>query len=95
MTEIEKSKLVRAIENTFKYKTVDKRPEEIKKMYGSKNMIANECQNIIAKRCGVTWTTFGHSGTAVKTTAIGQGSQNFSGLTDNTDIGKKLIMLIQ
>ena len=91
----EKNNLTRAINYTFKYKTIDKRPKAIKQMYGSKNMIANECQNIIAKRCGITWTTFGHSGIAVKTTAIGPGSINFGGQNDNTDIAKSLIMLIR
>jgi len=95
LTSPEKADLSRAIEGTLKYKKPDDRPAELKRMYGSKNMIMSECLNIVAKHCGVTWSTYGHTGAAVPTTAIGVGAEDFTGKTDNTDIAKKLITLIQ
>lgn len=94
LTEQEKANLSRAIEATLKYKKPDDRPAELKWMYGKRNMIAAECQKIIAKRCGITWITHGHTGVAVPVTAIGVGAKDFIGQIDNTDIAKKLISLI-
>ncbi|MDA3924091.1 MAG: alkaline phosphatase [Kiritimatiellae bacterium] len=73
----------------------DKRSKELKKMYGNKNALLTACQSMVAQRCGVTWTTFGHSAASVKTTAIGVGSELFAGQTDNTDIGKNIFKLLE
>lgn len=95
LTPKETAELNKVIAYTLTHKTSDTRPEELKQMYGSKNMIANASQTIIARRCGITWTTFGHSGAAVMTTAIGPCSEQFAGQTDNTDIAKKLRKIIR
>lgn len=95
LTDEERSDLSRVVGDALKYKTVDSRPEEIKKMYGSKNILASGCQAIVAKRCGVLWSTSWHSAAAVLTTAIGFGAERFGGSTDNTDIAKNLIELVQ
>ena len=90
LTSEEKAELNKVIEYTLNTQPTDTRPPELKQMYGTKNMVANACQTIIAHRCGITWTSFGHSGAAVTTTAIGPGSDPFAGQTDNTDIAKIL-----
>jgi alkaline phosphatase len=94
ITPEEKAELIKVLGYTLKYTTIDKRPPEIKKMYGRKNMLVNACRDIIARRCGVTWTSFGHSGAAVATTAIGLCSNEFCGQTDNTDIAKRLRLIL-
>jgi len=95
LTPEEEAKLNQVIEYTLTTPSTDTRPPELKKMYGSKNMVANASQTIIARRCGITWTSFGHSGASVKTTAIGPGSDLFAGQTDNTDIAKNLRSLLR
>ena len=94
LTPEEEAKLNKVIEYTLSTQPTDTRPPELKKMYGTKNMVANASQTIIAQRCGITWTSFGHSGAAVKTTSIGPGSDLFAGQTDNTDIAKNLRSLL-
>ena len=41
------------------------------------------------------WGTKGHTGEAVPNFAIGPGSERFTGLLDNTDVGKRLQELLQ
>ncbi|MDD2599986.1 MAG: alkaline phosphatase [Kiritimatiellae bacterium] len=74
----------------------DVTPEEqakLKKNVGERALLT-VCQNMVAQRCGVTWTSFNHSSASVKTTAIGPGSELFAGDTDNTDIAKNIFKLL-
>ncbi len=73
----------------------DKRSIELKKMYGGRNALITACQSMVSQRCGATWTTFSHSATSVKTTAIGVGSELFAGPTDNTDIANNIFKLLK
>ncbi len=94
LSPAERDDLEKVIAFAQKDDSVDTRPEELKKMYGGKNMIFNACQTIIARRCGVTWTSFNHTGAPVATSAIGVGAESFGGQTDNTDIANKLRALL-
>jgi alkaline phosphatase len=94
LTADELTQLERAVSDTLKYKRADERPPELQKMYGGRNMLAIVCQKLVAKRCGVEWTTYGHSATAVGTMAIGPGAELFQGEIDNTDVAKKLRQII-
>ncbi len=62
------------------------RAEEIKKMYGTKNPVVEACSKILCSKAGITWSTDGHTSSKVKTTAIGVGSEFFTGEMDNIDI---------
>ena len=42
-------------------------------------------------KCGIGWTTGGHSGAPVPTYAIGKGAEKFCGRYDNTDIKGKIL----
>jgi alkaline phosphatase len=86
LTENEVEKLKKAFEIYTAEKSKSKRSPELIKMYGSKNPVAIECSRIISDRCGITWTSFGHSKTPVTTTAIGKDSEFFSGKYENTNI---------
>ena len=46
-------------------------------------------------KSGVGWTSGSHTGVPVLTTAIGPGSESFTGLIDNTDIAKTLKSLME
>ena len=52
--------------------------------------LPREVKNLVSRRCGVGWTTTSHTGLPVLTTSQGPGAERFSGLIDNTDIGKGL-----
>ncbi|OGV56071.1 MAG: hypothetical protein A2017_15160 [Lentisphaerae bacterium GWF2_44_16] len=72
----------------------DARPAEIKKMYGEKNPVVHVCSEIIDEKAGVKWSTSKHTGTKVKTTAIGKGAENFSGEMDNTEISARMAKVL-
>lgn len=52
---------------------------------GGKNLSKQENLKF-SESCSIGWTTFGHSGAAVPTYAIGKGAEKFHGRIDNTDI---------
>ena len=52
--------------------------------------LADKARRIMQSKAGVGWTTGSHTGVPVLTTAIGPGSENFTGLIDNTDIAKTI-----
>ena len=45
-------------------------------------------------KAGIGWTTGSHTGVNVPVYAIGQGSEEFSGYIDNTDIPKLIEQLV-
>lgn len=86
LNDSEKESIKKAYDVFMGNDAADTRPEEIKKMYGGKNPLIQACSQIADKRAGVTWSTGGHSGAKVRTTAIGAGSENFAKDMDNTEI---------
>lgn len=50
--------------------------------------------HIISSRANIFWTTTIHTGTAIPLSAIGQGSEQFLGYADNTEISKKVADLM-
>lgn len=50
---------------------------------------------LIDKRTNTGWTTGGHTGIDVPVHAFGKQSNQFNGMLDNTDIAKKLFMLLR
>lgn len=95
ITPEEVAKLKDIAETVLKNDKADERSKELRKMYGGQNALLTVCQNMVAQRCGVTWTSFSHSSASVKTTAIGPGSELFAGDTDNTDIANNIFKLLQ
>ena len=49
---------------------------------------------ILAKKCGVRFTTVYHTGAQIPIYAIGAGAEEFSGTFDNTEIAKKIEKLL-
>lgn len=52
------------------------------------------CHKLRDKRCGVTFSTYGHTSVPVPTTAVGTSAKQFGGDIDNTEIAKRLRALI-
>lgn len=55
----------------------------------------DKARRIMQSKSGVGWTSGSHTGVPVLTTAIGPGSESFTGLIDNTDIAKTLKSLME
>ncbi len=51
---------------------------------------SRDALRLFDQRCGLTWTTGGHTGTPVLTTAAGVCAEAFAGNFDNTDICRRL-----
>ncbi len=64
-------------------------------LYGWEDPLTVTLTRILNQRAGIAWTTFSHTGVPVLTSAIGAGHGAFLGMYDNTDIGKKLMVLMK
>ncbi|WP_212637894.1 alkaline phosphatase [Desulfocicer vacuolatum] len=62
--------------------------------YGREDPLTVTLTRMLNHRAGIGWTTFSHTGIPVLTSAIGPGHGAFSGMYDNSDIGKKLMVLM-
>lgn len=62
--------------------------------YGNKRAVTIACSQVLAKRAGIEWTSYSHTGVPVMTTAIGPGQELFGGIYDNTDLSNKIRTLL-
>ena len=58
------------------------------------NIIANSIKTIIDVRTNTGWTSGGHTGIDVPVHTLGKSSEQFKGKIDNTDIAKKIFLLL-
>lgn len=65
-----------------------------KKMSVSEIALINSVKSIMDKRSNSGWTSGGHTAIDVPVFAFGKQSELFNGLQDNTDIAKKIFMLL-
>lgn len=63
----------------------------IQRMFGTINPLQSAMLHKTSEDSGFTWTTGGHSGQPVMTTAIGVGAELFGGYHDNTDICRYML----
>lgn len=63
-------------------------------MYGFYEPLTVEITHILNQKAGLGWTSYSHTGVPVSTSAIGVGSYTFNGYYDNTDIAKKIMVLM-
>lgn len=68
--------------------------DKIKILYGEYKPLLLCIQRIFNKRCGLTWTSRGHTASQVPLDAIGVGSRVFAGYYENNHIARKLKSLI-
>lgn len=65
--------------------------EENTKYDGVKRyLLGGVCRTIMAHKCGIAWSTGTHTAMPVLTTAKGCQAELFSGLMENSDLGKRL-----
>jgi alkaline phosphatase len=87
LTEKEEATLVKAIKKEIK--------KPSKKSYTGKRPIAIAINDIVSARSGINWTSLKHTASPVVLTAIGVGSEQFSGYIDNTEVSKRLTKLLK
>ncbi len=63
-------------------------------LYGRNNPVVVSCLHEVAATANTRWISFNHTSAPVKTTAIGVGAEQFGGQFDNTDIAKRLRMIL-
>lgn len=64
--------------------------QSYKRLYGPYDPFTMACVREINARAGISWTSFYHSGRPVPISAIGVGSENFSGEYENTEVFSKI-----
>ena len=72
----------------------NKSDEEYEIAYGVNNPITVTATRILNNRAGLSWCTWSHTAIPVPVFAIGAGQEMFNGYYDNTDIPKKIGMLM-
>lgn len=88
LTESEKSEIEKAMD------IVDNKDEERAKVYGGYDPVGMATAHVVSERANIQWTTYAHSGTQIPMSAVGVGSENFSGYKDNTEIAKTMARLL-
>lgn len=63
--------------------------------YQKSNALARETVRIFNNKCALAWTSGAHTALPVITTATGVNSNLFSGMIDNTDIAKRLKIVVR
>jgi alkaline phosphatase len=64
-------------------------------LYGGCNPLSITASRILARRAGLTWGAYSHTGTPVPIRAMGVGGELFGGEIDNTDVGLGIFLLIE
>jgi len=68
--------------------------EENELLYGGENPMAVTASRILNNRAGLSWGSWSHTAIPVPVFAIGVGQEQFEGYFDNTDIPKKIRLLM-
>ena len=59
-------------------------------LYAKLDPLSAACCNLLSRQAGVAWTTYGHTTVPAPVTAIGPGSERFTGYYENTDLFFKI-----
>lgn len=95
LSDYEYNKLEKAFNESIKDKSNKKSKSEKEKiLYGSYDPFSVTVTHILNNKAGLGWTSYYHTGMPVMIYAMGNGSENFIGYYDNTDIFKKLVNLL-
>ncbi|CCH47397.1 alkaline phosphatase [Pseudodesulfovibrio piezophilus] len=63
-------------------------------LYGEYDPLAVTLTHVLNQKAGLGWTSYKHTGVPVSTSALGVGSELFNGSYDNTDIAKKIMIVM-
>ena len=87
------TKLLEDALNAFTKKALPGK-EEMELLYGGENPIAAAATRILNNRSGLSFGSWSHTAIPVPVFAIGVGQEQFDGYFDNTDIPKKIRLLM-
>lgn len=90
VTETEEKHLKEIYTETF----IDKTENQVVTWYAKDEPLAVAAIDIVNKKSQLGWSTKSHSGSLVPIFAIGKGAENFTGYMLNTDIPKKIEMIV-
>ncbi|WP_297633246.1 alkaline phosphatase [uncultured Clostridium sp.] len=96
LTDYEYKKLENAFKETIKSeeeRNKVKDDEEQVFLYGGYEPLTVTLTHIMNNKAGIGWTSYSHTGVPVPVYAIGEGSSEFTGFYDNTDIYNKLVKI--
>jgi alkaline phosphatase len=64
-------------------------------LYGTYNPVSVTLTHLLNNKAGIAWTSYAHTGAPVEVHAIGVNSHLFNGFYDNTDVPKRLAVIMQ
>ncbi|MBN2547315.1 MAG: alkaline phosphatase [Spirochaetes bacterium] len=95
LTEYEIKLLQDAFDETIKDKKERSKSSESYIAYGEYDPLTVTITHVLNRKAGIGWTTYSHTGTPVPTYAKGVGAGVFDGYYDNTDIYKKIVLILK
>ncbi len=90
MNDYEYAKLTAAFKESMKASGDRATGYEADLLYGGYDPLSVTLTHILNNKAGIGWTSYAHTGVPVPVYAIGTGSDSFSGVYDNTLVGRKL-----
>lgn len=63
-------------------------------LYGGYEPLSVTLTHILNQKCGISWTSYSHTGLPVTTFALGNCQELFNGYYDNTEIFKKMVYVL-
>ena len=94
LTQSEITKLEEALKQSAVPAKERKYGEQEDILYGTYEPFSVTLSHIINNKCGITFSTYSHSGLPVPVYALGVGQELFSGFYDNTDVYKKMAEIL-
>ena len=91
LSQDEKRQLREAFEQSMLHWKARKKDDRFYELYGGNEPIAVKSTHILARRAGLSWTTWAHTGLPVLTSALGVGEEKFGGSYDNTQLFSKIL----
>ncbi len=82
--------LRRAYNDSMNYKELKPDDEFIMMLYGGQDPLTVTAVRLLNEKAGVSWSTFGHSGSAVPVFAVGVGQDRFNGFMENTAVSRAI-----
>ncbi len=88
LTQEERAAIVKAmdIEDSGNYDSA---------LFGDYTPTSVATAHVLARRSNTMFTTYAHTGTQIPLSAVGRGSEKFSGFIDNTEIAETLIEMVR
>lgn len=64
-------------------------------LYGTYNPLSVTLTHLLNRKSGLAWTSYSHTAVPVPVLAMGAGAKIFDGYYDNTDVAKKMAMIMK